>query len=88
MNYQILLFAYLLTLYRRKHPLTCSDIALLGHFDICHCCPECHALAVEEGAEVALVHDGFHGKEALLCCHSSLMLHGFEGVPNHSEEYA
>jgi hypothetical protein len=89
MNYQILLFTCLLILGHRRRALTCKDIALLGYFDTGHCCSECHTLAAKEGDERALIHDDDgHGHSAVLCCHASLMIHGFQGIPCHSEEYA
>lgn len=88
MNYHILLFTALLIAASHRHPPTCSDVALLGHWDTGLCCEECHSQAATEGPERALIHDGFQGRPALLCCHASLMIHGYQGMPCHSEEVA
>lgn len=93
MTYQILLFAFLLMQsQRRRKYLTCADIALLGHFDVGHCCAECHAEAAQHGNERALTHDTFFskpgaiGQGALLCCHCDLRaLHGYEEVDHYME---
>jgi len=82
MNYYTLLFTCLLKMSRQVRPLTCSDVALLGHWDQGLCCKDCHA-------ESALIlDDDGHRHRALLCCHASLMLHGFEGIPDHAMECA
>jgi hypothetical protein len=90
MNYHILLFTALLIQAMSKRPyLTCSDIALLGYFDTDHCCGECHDQAAAYGNERALIHDNDgHGRPALLCCHASLIIHGFDGIPDHAMECA
>jgi len=85
MNYHILLFtALLIQAMSKKKYLTCHDLALLGP-----CCGECHDQAAAHGNERALIHDDDgHGRPALLCCHASLIIHGFNGIPDHAMECA
>jgi len=88
MNYQILLFSLLLMQsFTRRSVLTCHDVSLLGRWDTHMCCPDCHALAAQDGAHNALIQDTFHGQKALLCCHCSGLIHGSQRMPCHAMDY-
>jgi len=88
MNYQILLFSLLLTqALTRISILTCSDVALLGHWDTHMCCQDCHALATMEGPAQALIHDSIPGHKMLVCCHCSGLIHGSQRMPIHAMDY-